>query len=560
MKDASNSFSVDEWIKLQKNNQGNGAFLTLVELIEKGYTEFADKIAVSNMGADLTYRELGELATHFASYLQSHFHIKKGDRVAIMMPNCLQYCVALHAILRIGAVVVNINPMYKPRELLHQVNDAECDTIILMSMSASTLSEVLSQTKIKNVIITHLGDLLSLVKGTIINLAVKYIRRLVKPYNIPNAVYFKKALSLGKKLKYNRVDVSASDIAFLQYTGGTTGVAKGAMLAHANMCANVWQTQVWAGNQLPEFGKTALNPLPLYHIFALMINAFTIYSIGGRVILITDPRDISQYPNLFRKYPVTMLTGLNTLFLALLANKEFRQLDFSNLKFTVGGGMATRQAVSEEWEKMTKHVIIDGYGLTETSPVVSINPISIQHYTGTIGKPVAATQVEIRDDQGKSLPVGETGEICVKGPQVMLGYWRNPAETANVLGEDGWLKTGDVGKFDVENFITLVDRKKELISVSGFKVYPNEVEEVLTSHPGISEAAVIGIPDKTSGEHVKAYVVKKDPNVTAEEIMSYCHDNLTGYKRPHEIVFRESLPKSNVGKVLRRALREEEGL
>lgn len=560
MKDASNKVSVEEWIELQKSNQDKGAFLTLVELLENGYSEFSNKIAVSNMGHDLSYRELNELSTHFAGFLQNQFHIKKGDRVAIMLPNCLQYCVALHAILRIGAVVVNINPMYKPRELQHQVNDAECETIIIMSMSASILSEVLAQTNVKNVIITQLGDMLGIVKGTFINLAVKYFKKLVRPYTIPNAISFKNALSIGKQLKMSRVEISADDIAFLQYTGGTTGVAKGAMLAHANMCANVWQTRMWAGEQLNEFGKTALNPLPLYHIFALMINAFTIYSIGGRVILITDPRDISQYPKLFRHYSITMLTGLNTLFNALLSCKKFRQLDFSQLKFTVGGGMATRQAVSEEWQRVTKHVIIDGYGLTEACPVVSINPINTQHYTGNIGKPVIATQVDVQDDQGQSLPVGEAGELCIKGPQVMLGYWKNPSETKNVLSESGWLKTGDMVEIDKEGFITIVDRKKELISVSGFKVYPNEVEEVLASHPGISEAAVIGIPDKTSGEHVKAYVIKKDPNLTVEEIMAYCQDNLTGYKRPHEIVFRDSLPKSNVGKVLRRALREEEGL
>ncbi len=560
MKDASDSLSVKEWIELQKINQRNGAYLTLVELFESGYTQYANKVALSNMGKDLTYREIGELSTQFASFLQNNFHIKKGDRVAIMMPNCLQYCVALHAILRIGAIAVNINPMYKPRELQHQVNDAECETIIIMSMSAATLSEALNQTSIKNVVITELGDLLGSVKGTIVNLVLKYIRRLIRPYRIPNAVSFKKALALGNKSTFNRVEVFASDIAFLQYTGGTTGVAKGAMLAHANMCANVWQTRVWAGDKLFEFSKTALNPLPLYHIFALMINVFTIYTTGGHVILITDPRDISVYPKLFRQYPITMLTGLNTLFVALLSNKEFRSLAFSHLNFTVGGGMATRQAVSEEWEKVTKHVIIDGYGLTETCPVVSINPISIQHYTGTIGKPVAATQVEIRDDQGKSLPVGETGEICVKGPQVMLGYWKNPAETANVLNDEGWLKTGDLGKFDNQGYLRLVDRKKELISVSGFKVYPNEVEDVLTMHPGISEAAVIGIPDKSTGERVKAYIVRKNSDVTVEEIMAYCHDNLTGYKRPHDIVFRDTLPKSNVGKVLRRVLRDEEGV
>jgi long-chain acyl-CoA synthetase len=557
MKDGRISASVDQWVELHKINNGRQCYLTLVELLEDGYTKFADKIAVSNMGCSLTYRALGELSGHFASFLQQHYKIKPGDRVAIMMPNCLQYYVALHAVLRMGAVVVNVNPLYKPRELVHQVNDAECETIVMMSTSASVLSEVLSEIRIKNVVLTDLGDLLGLFRGAFVNFAVKYLKRLVKTYHIPQALSFKKALELGRQKIFVAVNCSPGDIAFLQYTGGTTGVAKGAMLSHANLCANVWQARAWMGDHLEACTKIAVCPLPLYHIFSLMINGFAVYSAGGQVILVTDPRDISQYAQLFRQYPVTMISGLNTLYNGMLNNKKFRESVFSHLQLSVGGGMATRHSVADEWQKVTKKCIIDGYGLTETSPVVSINPLDTVHFNGSIGKPVISTQVEIRDEQGHSLPLGEAGEICVRGPQVMLGYWNNSKETANVLSDEGWLKTGDIGAFDEQGFLTLVDRKKELISVSGFKVYPNEVEDVLASHPGILEAAVIGVPDDASGEHVKAFVVRKDPNLTVENIKAYCQENLTGYKRPHEIVFRDTLPKSNVGKVLRRVLKEE---
>lgn len=558
MKDGRITTSVDQWKELYKVNKGVGAHLTLVELLERSYETYADHPAVTNMDVTLTYRQLGELSTHFASFLQQHYQIKPGDRVAIMMPNCLQYYVALHAILRVGGVVVNVNPLYKPRELLHQVNDAGCETIILMSISAAVLEEVISETRIKNVVVTNLGDLLGTLKGTLVNAVVKYIKRRVKPYYLPDATSFKKGLALGRQWPLSRVKCAPEDIAFLQYTGGTTGVAKGAMLAHGNMCANVWQAYNWGGNHLEACLKIAICPLPLYHIFSLMINAFSIFMLGGHVVLITDPRDLPQYAKLFRQYRVTMMTGLNTLYAGLLHNEAFRQADFSHLKLCVGGGMATRHAVAEEWQKVTKNTIVDGYGLTETSPLISINPIDARQFSGSVGKPAMATAIELRDDESNVVQEGEPGEICVKGPQVMLGYWQNPEETANVLSPDGWLKTGDIGRFDEQGLLTLIDRKKELISVSGFKVYPNEVEDVLTSHPGILEAAVIGLPDEASGERVVAYVVKEDPDITADDIKAYCHETLTGYKRPHEIVFRAELPKSNVGKVLRRILRDEE--
>ena len=552
------SRSVDEWNALYSLNKGDGCYLTLVDLIEQSSKKYGDDIAVSNMGCSLSFKELRQLSLQFASFLQHHYKIKKGDRVAIMMPNCLQYYIVLHAILLAGAVVVNVNPLYKPRELQHQLNDAECETIVIISLSASVLSEVLAETKIKNIVVTNLGDCLGLVKGTLLNFALQYIKRLIKPYQLPQAISFKKALALGRQQAFLPVNCFPGDIAFLQYTGGTTGVAKGAMISHANLCANVWQCRAWAGKYLKDYAKTALCPLPLYHIFSLMINAFSVFTVGGEVILVTDPRNIPALAKIFRRNKVTMFTSLNTLYVALLTNETFRGCDFSSLKLSVGGGMATRASVAEEWQKVTGTVIIDGYGLTETSPVISINPIDSLRFSGTVGKATVGTEVEIRDEEGQSVPLGEAGEICVRGPQVMLGYWKNPQETALVLSDEGWLKTGDIGFIDQQGFITLVDRKKELISVSGFKVFPNEVEDVLTSLPGVLEAAVIGVPDKVSGEHVKAFVVKKDPTLSAAEILAYCQKNLTGYKRPHEIEFRDSLPKSNVGKVLRRVLREEE--
>lgn len=552
------SRSVEEWNALYSLNKGDGCYLTLVDLIEQSSSKYGDDIAVSNMGCSLSFKELRQLSLEFASFLQHHYKIKKGDRVAIMMPNCLQYYIVLHAIILAGAVVVNVNPLYKPRELQHQLNDAECETIVIISLSASVLSEVLAETQIKNIVVTNLGDCLGLVKGTLLNFALQYIKQLIKPFQLPQAIRFKKALALGRQQAFLPVNCFPGDIAFLQYTGGTTGVAKGAMISHANLCANVWQCRAWAGKYLKDYAKTALCPLPLYHIFSLMINAFSVFTVGGEVILVTDPRNIPALAKIFRRNKVTMFTSLNTLYVALLANETFRGCDFSSLKLSIGGGMATRPSVAKEWQKITGTVIIDGYGLTETSPVISINPIDSPRFSGTVGKATVATEVEIRDEEGQSMPLGEAGEICVSGPQVMLGYWKNPQETALVINDDGWLKTGDIGFIDQQGFITLVDRKKELISVSGFKVFPNEVEDVLTSLPGVLEAAVIGVPDKVSGEHVKAFVVKKDPTLSAADILAYCQKNLTGYKRPHEIEFRDSLPKSNVGKVIRRVLREEE--
>lgn len=539
-------------------NSESGYYATLVDLLEAGYAAHPNAPAVSNMGATLTYAELGKLSANFASYLQHQLKIKKGDRVAIMMPNCLQYYVALHAILRVGAVIVNINPLYTSRELAYQLNDAQCENIILMTTSAARLSEIIATTPVKNVVLTQLGDLLGVLKGSLINWAVKYIKRIVRPFSLPQAVYFKKALEQGAQQPFSPVACLPSDIAFLQYTGGTTGVSKGAIISHANICANVWQARTWAGERLEEYSHVALSPLPMYHIFSLMITAFAVYSVGSHVILITDPRDIPALVKVWRQYPVTMFTGLNTLYAALLRNADFCNLDFSHLKFSISGGMATREVVANDWQRVTKNCIIDGYGLTEASPVVSINPIDTPHFNGTIGKALINTAVKVCDDDGNPLPTGELGELWAKGPQVMKGYWNNPQETANVLTQDGWLKTGDMCSINEEGYIKLIDRKKEMIVVSGFKVFPNEVEEVLTSYPGVLEACVIGVPDEHSGEHVKAFVVKKNPNLTAEEIMEFCRKNLTGYKRPHSVVFRDSLPKSNVGKVLRRALKEEE--
>lgn len=536
----------------------SGYYATLVDLLEAGYAAFPNEPAVTNMGATLTYSELEKLSADFASYLQHQLKIKKGDPVAIMMPNCLQYYVALHGILRAGGVIVNINPLYTSRELAYQLNDAQCENIIIMTTSAARLSEIISTTSVKNIILTQLGDLLGVFKGSLINWAVKYIKRIVRPFSLPQAVYFKKALQQGAQQRFSRVACLPSDRAFLQYTGGTTGVSKGAILSHANMCANVWQARTWAADRLKEYSHVALSPLPMYHIFSLMVTAFAVYSEGSHVILVTDPRDIPGLVKIWHQYPVTMFTGINTLYAALLRNPEFCNLDFSQLKLSLSGGMGTREVVANDWQRVTKNCIMEGYGLTEASPVISINPIDTNHFNGMIGKAVIGTAVKVCNDDGQSLPAGEVGELWAKGPQVMKGYWNNPKETALVLTPDGWLKTGDVCVINEEGYIKLIDRKKEMIVVSGFKVFPNEVEEVLTSHPGILEAAVIGLPDQHSGEQVKAFVVRKNPHLTAEEIMAYCKENLTGYKRPHSVVFRDSLPKSNVGKVLRRVLKEEE--
>ncbi len=541
-----------------KSSRKGPGFSTLVELFEQGYADYANDLAVSNMGRSLSYSKLAELSRDFASYLQNEFKIKKGDRVAIMMPNCLQYYVALHGILRAGGVVVNINPLYTSRELALQLNDAQCENIILSSTCGARLAEIQSSTPIKNIIVTHLGDLLGLIKGTLLNAIVKYVKHLVPSFDIPQAVFFKQVLAQGRLANFTRVECLSSDMAFLQYTGGTTGVSKGAIISHGNMCANVHQARAWAGERLDEYAHVALTPLPLYHIFSLMINAFAVYSVGGHVVLVTNPRDIPGLLKTWQKYPVTMLTGINTLYAAILNNPAFSKMDFSQLKLSISGGMGTHESVANEWQRITKKCIIEGYGLTEASPVITINPINISRFNGSIGKPLVDTVIEVRDDQGQALPVGEVGELCAKGPQVMVGYWHNPQETALVLSEDGWLKTGDMCSINEQGYVNLIDRKKELIVVSGFKVYPNEVEAVLTSHPGVLEAAAIGASDEKSGEHVKAFVVKKDPALTAEELIDYCRKNLTGYKRPHEVVFRDELPKSNVGKILRRVLRDEE--
>lgn len=552
--DASEETANDQSVAVKQT----GHYENLVELVEVGYKNYAQNIAVTNMGVSLTYAQLAVLSTHFASYLQNSLNIQKGDRVAIMMPNCLQYYVAIHGILRAGAVIVNINPLYTPRELAYQLTNAKCQHIILSTTAAAHLAEILSSTPVKNIILTNLGDMLGLIKGCLINFAIKYIKHAVRKFILPNAVYFKTALAKGKKQVFKKVNISANDMAFLQYTGGTTGVSKGAILTHANMCANVWQARSWAKTELAGYAQLALSPLPLYHIFSLTITAFCVYTVGGHVLLVTDPRNIPSLVKLFKNNAITMITGLNTLYAGLLRNNDFCQLDFSTLKLTISGGMGTREVVANEWQRVTKNCIIEGYGLTEASPIVCINPIDTKQFNGTIGKAVVNTVVEIHDDNGHALPVGEVGELCAKGPQVMKGYWENPEETAKVLTADGWLKTGDMCSIDSKGFVKLIDRKKELIVVSGFKVYPNEVEDVLTAHPGILEAAVTGAPDSNSGEHVKAYVVKKDPALTADDIMNYCREKLTGYKRPHEVEFRDSLPKSNVGKVLRRVLRDEQ--
>ncbi len=530
-------------------------FTSLIDMFERTVTRYADQTAFINMGEVMTFRKLEERSRAFAAYLQNQLGLKKGDRVALMMPNLLQYPVALFGVLRAGMVVVNVNPLYTPRELEHQLKDSGASTIVIVSNFAHTLEKVVANTPIKHVILTRMGDQLSTAKGTIVNFVVKYIKRLVPKYHLPGAISFRRALQQGRRLQYVKPDIINSDLAFLQYTGGTTGVAKGAMLTHRNMQANLEQCKAAYGPVLREGQELVVTALPLYHIFALTVNCLLFLELGGKNLLITNPRDIPAVVKELKQYPFTAVTGVNTLFNALLNNKEFHDLDFSTLRLSVGGGASVQQAVAERWEKLTGKHLLEGYGLTESSPLVSGNPYDMKHYNGSIGLPVPSTDVRIIDDNGNDAGPGESGELWIRGPQVMLGYWQQPAATDEVL-KDGWLATGDIVTADDEGFLRIIDRKKDMILVSGFNVYPTEIEDVLARHPKVSESAVIGVPSELSGEAVKAFVVRRDPSLTKDELITHCRRNLTGYKVPKEIEFCEDLPKSNVGKILRRELRD----
>lgn len=533
------------------------AYESLVDLMEHSFSEFPDHVAMDSMGVQLTYAELDLYSARFAAYLQHELKLEKGARVALMMPNILQFPIAMIGVLRAGMTVVNVNPLYTARELVHQLNDSGSSAIIVLSNFASTLEKAMRDVKLEHVIVTELGDALGPVKGRVVNGVVKYIKRLVPTWDIPGAVTYKDAMYRGSMYDMTPVKVTRDDIAFLQYTGGTTGVSKGAVLLHRNMVANVLQIVSWV-EPVASLGKEAvIVALPLYHIFSLTVCCFCFFSFGAKCILVANPRDIDGFVKLLSKEQFSFFVGLNTLFNALADHDKIGSVDFSNLRLTVSGGMALQSAVANQWHKLTGLPIVEGYGLTEASPVVTINPVTIDHFNHSVGVPIPSTKVAIRDKDGRDLPPGKEGELCAYGPQVMKGYWQRPEATAEVIDANGWLRTGDVARMDERGFIYLVDRQKDMVVVSGFNVYPNEIEEVISSMPGIKEVAVIGVPHARTGEAVKAFIVKTDDQITEADVKSYCRERLTAYKVPKQIEFRFDLPKSNVGKVLRRELRDE---
>ena len=530
-------------------------YASLVDLFEKSIREYGDRPAFTCMGKTISFAQLDVMARHFGAWLQAK-GLPKGARVAIMMPNCLQYPIAMFGTLRAGCVVVNVNPLYTARELEHQLKDSGAEAIVILENFASVLEQVRARTPVKHVVVTSLGELLGL-KGVIVNLVVRKVKKMVPDYDLPGALSFKQALADGAGAKLVTPTLGHDDLAFLQYTGGTTGVSKGAMLLHRNVIAALLQYRSWLGPAIEGERPVIITALPLYHIFSLTVNCLNMMAVGGENILITNPRDIPGFVKELGKHQYTIISGVNTLFNALLNHPDFAKLDFSHLKLAVGGGMAVQKAVAERWKQVTGTTLIEGYGLTETAPAATANPLDLAAYSGSIGVPMPSTDIELRDDNGKALPIGEAGEICIKGPQVMAGYWQRPDETAKVLGPDGFLHTGDIGVMDEKGFIRIVDRKKDMIIVSGFKVFPNEIEQVVAMHPGVLECAVVGVPDPHSGEVPKVYVVKKDPQLTEQDILEHCKRELTGYKRPKYVEFRAELPKTNVGKILRRALRDE---
>jgi len=531
------------------------AYDSVLDLFHGSCKHFADRPAFSNMGRTLTYRELDELSAAFAAYLQNETDLQPGDRIAVQMPNLLQYPIAVFGAMRAGLIVVNTNPLYTAREMLHQFNDSGAKALVALANFGNLIQEVVPQTGIKHVIITEVGDALPGFKRLLTNFVVRKVKKMVPEFNIPGSLRFTDVMSRGKRYPLKEAIPQRDDIAVLQYTGGTTGVAKGAMLTHANLVANLLQMKAVLTNF--EQGKEIMvAPLPLYHIFAFTVCCLGMMEMGGHTVLITNPRDIPGFVKELSKWKFTSFAGLNTLFVALMNNEDFRKLDFSALKTTAAGGMAMQQAAAEQWEKITGCRVCEGFGMTETSPVVSMNPVD-KIQLGTIGMPVPNTLVKIVDDHGVETPFGEPGEICVKGPQVMKGYWQRPEATAETIDSDGWLKTGDIGVIQPDGYIRIVDRKKDMILVSGFNVYPNEIEDVAALNPGVLESAAVGVPDDKSGEAVKLFVVKKDPALTVEALMAHMRANLTGYKVPRHIVFRDDLPKTNVGKILRRELRDK---
>ncbi|MET1530233.1 long-chain fatty acid--CoA ligase [Burkholderia sola] len=528
------------------------------DLLDESFRQYRDRTAFVCMGKGITYGELDKLSREFGAWLQSR-GLARGARVAIMMPNVLQYPVTIAAVLRAGYTVVNVNPLYTPRELEHQLKDSGAEAIVILENFASTLQAVIANTAVKHVVVASMGDLLG-IKGWLVNYVVRNVKKMVPAWQLPSFTRFKVALSEGGRQGFKSQKIGPDDVAFLQYTGGTTGVAKGATLLHRNIVSNVLQAGAWhqpAHDKYPDVKQfVTVVALPLYHVFALTVCGFLTMRTGGMGILIPNPRDIGGMIKELKGYQISTIPAVNTLYNALLNHPEFGQLDLSKLVIANGGGMAIQEGVAKRWYEKTGTAIIEGYGLSETSPVATCNPVTATEYSGTIGLPLPSTEVAIRDDAGNDVALGEPGEICIRGPQVMAGYWNRPDETAKVMFADGFFKTGDVGVMDARGYVKIVDRKKDMILVSGFNVYPNEVEDVVASHPGVFEVAAVGVPDEHSGEAVKLFVVKKDPALTDKDILAYCKERLTGYKRPKLVEFRTELPKTNVGKILRRELRD----
>jgi long-chain acyl-CoA synthetase len=534
------------------------AFRSLNEVFATSIANFRDRTAFISMGKALTYGELDEKSRAFGTYLQSVVGLPRGARVALMLPNLLQFPIAMFGALRAGYIVVNCNPLYSPRELGHQLADSGAEAIVVLENFAGTVEKAIGGTAVRAVVVTGVGDQLGGARGQIVNLVVRHIRRAVPAFRLAGAERFNRALEVGGRQAFAEAKVEPADIAFLQYTGGTTGVPKGAMLTHRNQIANLRQVHAWIAPVVTSESETFLAALPLYHVFALQANCFVPVMIGASNLLIANPRDIPSLIKDLRRTPCTVITGVNTLFNALLNNPDFVRLDFSRLRLAIGGGMAVQRAVAERWKSLTGKPLIEAYGLTETSPAAIANPLTIEEFTGAIGLPLPSTDIAIRDDDGRDLKLGETGELCIKGPQVMAGYWKRPDETAKVMTADGYLRTGDIARIDDRGYVFVVDRKKDMINVSGFNVYPNEIEEVLMTHPGVLEVGAVGVPDPKTGETVKVVVVRKDKAVTDADLIAFSRQYLTGYKIPHHVEFRDALPKTNVGKILRRELRDAE--
>ena len=532
-------------------------FASVAEVFDKSVEKYSDRPAFSNFGKVISYSELNEYTSQLGAYLKNELGLKKGDRVAVMMPNLLQNPVAIFAILRAGLVVVNTNPLYTARELKHQLNDSGAETIIIVENFCNVLEQVIPETKVKNVIITRMGDMLPFPKSAIINLVVKYLKKMVPAYHLPNAVSFKQALMKGSHHSFTTEPATHYDIAFLQYTGGTTGIAKGAVLTNKNMVANMQQATAWIKNVVRDDPEIIITALPLYHIFSLTANCLTFMKHGWLNHLITNPRDINGFVKEIKNLKFAGITGVNTLFNGLLNHPDFKNVDFSKLILTLGGGMSVQQSVAQRWQETTGCTLVEAYGLTESSPAACMNPMELKEFNGMIGLPIPSTEVSIQDNDWNELELGEQGEICIRGPQVMQGYWKRPEETAKVLSPDGWLHTGDIGVMNEEGYVKIVDRKKDMILVSGFNVFPNEVESVISEHPDVLEVGVVGKPDEKCGESVVAVIVRKNPELREDDIKTYCREHLTGYKVPRIIIFAEELPKTNVGKILRREIRDK---